>query len=242
MSVGWNPWHGCKKISEGCMNCYVYRTDSKYDVDSSIVRKTGNFNLPVRRKRDKSYKVPAGQTVHTCFTSDFFVDKADEWRNEAWAMMRERSDLNFMFFTKRIHRLCDHLPEDWGDGYENVTIGCTVENQKRADQRLPIFLEAPIRHKIVICAPLIDAIDLSPYLGPCIELVSVGGESGTEARVCDYNWVLDLRRQCVENKVSFHYHQTGARLLKDGRIYRIKKWMQTPQAYKANINYTGSYS
>lgn len=35
----WNPWHGCHKISPGCMNCYVYRRDSKYEIDSSAVRK-----------------------------------------------------------------------------------------------------------------------------------------------------------------------------------------------------------
>ena len=34
MNLTWNPWHGCKKISAGCLNCYVYRTDSKYEKDS----------------------------------------------------------------------------------------------------------------------------------------------------------------------------------------------------------------
>lgn len=59
-----------------------------------------------------------------------------------------------------------------------------------ADYRLPIFQKLPIRHKIIVCAPLIGPIDLAPYLGPEIEQVSVGGESGPEARVCDYAWVL----------------------------------------------------
>ena len=106
MSVGWNPWHGCRKISEGCRHCYVYRQDERHDKDSSEVRKTSAFNLPVRRSRDGRFKVPAGEMVYTCFTSDFLVEEADAWRAEAWEMIRTRSDLRFFFITKRIDRLC----------------------------------------------------------------------------------------------------------------------------------------
>ena len=144
-----------------------------------------------------------GRWVFTCFTSDFLLAEADVWRREAWEMIRLRRDLHFMFFTKRIDRLSECLPGDWGAGYEHVTIGCTVENQRMADYRLPIFQKLPIRHKIIVCAPLIGPIDLAPYLGPEIEQVSVGGESGPEARVCDYAWVLSLRDQCAEHDVSF---------------------------------------
>ena len=83
MSVGWNPWHGCRKISEGCRHCYVYRQDERHDKDSSEVRKTSAFNLPVRRSRDGRFKVPAGEMVYTCFTSDFLLEEADAWRAEA---------------------------------------------------------------------------------------------------------------------------------------------------------------
>ena len=61
--------------------------------------------------------------------------RADVWRREAWEMIRLRRDLHFMFFTKRIDRLSECLPGDWGAGYEHVTIGCTVENQRMADYR-----------------------------------------------------------------------------------------------------------
>lgn len=76
----WNPWHGCHKLSTGCRHCYVYRGDSKHGKDSSIITKTGQFNLPVRRKKDKTYKIPSGNLVYTCFTSDFLIEEADEWR------------------------------------------------------------------------------------------------------------------------------------------------------------------
>lgn len=110
----WNPWHGCHKLSAGCQNCYVYRGDSKRGKDSSIITQTEKFNLPVQRKRDKTYKIPAGNLVYTCFTSDFLVEEADAWRAEAWQMMRERQDLHFLFITKRIDRLQKCLPPRLG--------------------------------------------------------------------------------------------------------------------------------
>lgn len=182
MSVGWNPWHGCRKISEGCRHCYVYRQDERHDKDSSEVRKTSAFNLPVRRSRDGRFKVPAGEMVYTCFTSDFLVEEADAWRAEAWEMIRTRSDLRFFFITKRIDRLMQVLPPDWGDGYENLIVGCTVENQAAADRRLPLLLEAPLRHKLIVCAPLLGPLDIAQYLTSEIEEVSAGGESGNDAR------------------------------------------------------------
>lgn len=130
----WNPWHGCKKISPGCYNCYVYRRDAEFGKDSSIVKKTAAFDLPLKRNRKKEYKLqPEEEPVYTCMTSDFFIEQADAWRQEAWAMIKERSDLHFVIITKRIHRFARCIPADWGDGYGNVTICCTCENQSRAD-------------------------------------------------------------------------------------------------------------
>lgn len=235
----WNPWHGCTKVSPGCKYCYVYRQDEMYgsEVSSSECRKTSNFYLPIKLKRDKSWKIESGKVVFTCFTSDFLLADADEWREECWLMMKRRRDLLFYFFTKRIDRFMECVPDDWGDGYDNVQVGCTVENQKMADYRLPIFKSLPIKHKSIIVAPLIGAVDLSAYLDRSIEEVSVGGESGQNARPCDYAWILAIREQCIKADVPFHFHQTGAQLIKDGRTYRIPRCHQHSQARKANINY-----
>lgn len=207
------------------------------EISSSQCRKTGNFNLPVKRKRDKSWKIESGKVVFTCFTSDFLLKDADEWRKECWKMIKERSDLWFYFFTKRIDRFMDCIPDNWGDGYENVLVGCTVENQQMADYRLPIFKTLPIKHKSIIMSPLIGPVVLSSYLDESIEEVSVGGESGLEARPCNYDWVLSLREQCIKAGVPFRFHQTGARFIKDGRMYRVPRKFQLSQAHKANIDY-----
>ena len=207
------------------------------DEDSREVRQTAMFDRPVRRSRDGRFKVPAGEMVYTCFTSDFLLEEADAWRAEAWEMMRIRHDLRFLFFTKRIDRLAAVLPPDWGDGYENVVIGCTVENQAMADYRLLLFLATPVRHRLIVCAPLLGPLDIARYLSPAVEEVSAGGESGNEARPCDYAWVLGLREQCVAADISFCFHQTGARFVKDGRMYRIHRRYQHSQARKAGIDY-----
>ncbi|MFO7656413.1 MAG: DUF5131 family protein [Bacteroidales bacterium] len=233
----WNPWHGCRKLSAGCKNCYVYRMDARYDRDASAVSKTLQFNLPLKKKRNGTYKIVSGETVYTCFSSDFFLEEADEWRMEAWQMIRLRSDLKFFIITKRIHRFEVNLPGDWGEGYTNVTIGVTCENQDRVNYRLPFLTELPIQHKVIICEPLLEKVNLTPWLSEKIEAVIVGGESGNDARVCDFQWVTGIRSQCIEKNVPFRFRQTGARFIKDGRLYNIKRHYQHSQARKAGIDY-----
>ncbi len=235
----WNPWHGCTKISSGCKYCYVYRQDELYGgiANSSLCHKNACFDLPLKKKRNGDYKISSGKIIYTCFTSDFLLSDADKWRDECWRMMKIRSDCWFYFFTKRIDRLKQCLPADWKDGYDNVLIGCTVENQDRADYRLPIFLSLPIKHKSIIVAPILERVDISAYLNDSIEEVSVGGESGVSARPCNYDWILDLRKQCVEKNIPFRFHQTGANFIKDKKPYKIKRQYQLAQARKANIDY-----
>lgn len=234
----WNPWHGCHKYSAGCMHCYVYRRDERYGLDASQVYQTKDFALPVARKKDGEYRLPSGGWVWTCFTSDFLLADADAWRGEAWRMMREREDCTFFFITKRIERFHKCLPPDWGEGYDNVHICCTVENQEMADRRLPILRDAPIKHKYIASEPLLGSIDMRQYLGPWVRQLTVGGESGAEARVCRYEWVLDLREQAIAAHVPFYFKQTGTHFEKDGRLYNVRRPLQHKQARMAHIDTT----
>ncbi len=246
-TITWNPWHGCTKASTGCLHCYMFRRDESVGRDPTVVRKTQSFNLPVRILRSGPYKgrykVPAGSTYFTCFSSDFFHASADEWRSEAWDAMRERSDCSFFLITKRPERIAEHLPPNWNTGWDHVTIAVTCENQAMADKRLPIYLELPLRHKSIMIEPMLTAVDLRPFFSRYpgeIESVSVGGESGPEARPCNYAWVLDVHMQCVEEGISFSYHQTGARLIKGGREYNIPREYQHEQAHKARLDFNGT--
>ncbi len=234
----WNPWHGCHKKSAGCLNCYMFRRDSEYEKDSTIVTKTNSFDLIIKKKKDGTYKVQDDNGyVYLCMTSDFFIEEADEWRVEIWKMVKERKDLNFFIITKRIERFNVSLPDDWKDGYDNVTICSTCENQKTADERLPILLDLPIKHREIIHEPMLEKINIEKYLqSKKIEMVTCGGESGSRARECNYDWILNTREQCIKNNVSFYFKQTGANFRKDGKLYNVARKDQMKQARKANID------
>lgn len=232
----WNPWRGCHKHSEGCRYCYIHKGDARRGVDTDKIVKTDKFYAPVEKKKNGEYKMKPGQLVYLCFSTDFFIEEADVWRGECWDMIRERSDLDFLFLTKRIERFYDCIPGDWGDGYENVTICCTVENQARADERLALFSKLPVRHKDITCQPLIEQIDIRKYLDD-IELVVVGGESDRDARPLDYSWVLDIREQCAEAGVHFQFRQCGTHFIKDGKEYKLQVKDLCSQARKAGIDF-----
>ena len=171
-----------------------------------------------------------------CFQSDFLIEEADEWRKEAFKMIKERSNCDFLFLTKRIDRFNKCIPDDWNDGYDNVIVSCTIENQKQADYRLPIFNSLPIKHKLLSVQPLIENINIEKSLDG-IECVALGGESDKDGRILDYDWVLNVREQCIKKNVSFEFRQCGTNFLKDGRLYRIRTFDLTKQARLANINF-----
>jgi len=238
MTIEWNPWHGCTKYSPGCDNCYVYRRDESYGKNAYDLYKTKDFDLPLRKQKDGTYKIPSHTTVYLCMTSDFFLDRADVWRDEIWNIMRIRQDLFYMIITKRIERFSSCVPVDWENGWKNVTIMCTVENQTQCDIRLPIYLKAPIYNKVVVCEPLLSDIDMTEYMNGDIEKVICGGESGPGARVCRYEWILHIREQCKRFQKRFSFKQTGARFEKEGIVYSIPRALQHSQAEKANIDLT----
>ncbi len=236
----WNPFHGCKKFSAGCLHCYMYRIDEAVGRDSTQVVKTGDFALPLKKNRQGAYKLSSSDSpVYTCLSSDFFVEEADAWRGELWEMMKIRSDLSFVIITKRIHRAFSALPPDWGEGYPNVAITVTCENQQAADERLPLLLQLPCVHKEITHEPMLGPIVIEPYLREGkIECVSCGGESGPDARLCDYDWILSTREQCMRAGVAFVFRQTGANFKKGGRCYQIPRSEQHRQAQKAGIDFT----
>ena len=221
------------------MHCYVYRRDESVGRDASLVVKTGDYDLPLRLNRQKEYKLQSSETVFTCMTSDFFLEEADEWRPACWQMMKQRPDLRFAIITKRIHRFLDCIPADWGEGYPNVSVYCTVENQEMADQRLPIYLSLPLHARHICHEPMLGPIHIGPYLATGkIDFVLCGGESGPDARPCRYEWILSTREQCVKYGVAFHFKQTGALFIRDGREYHIERRFQQSQAARAGIDYT----
>lgn len=231
----WNPWRGCKRCSEGCLHCYIHKGDAKRNVNTNDIVKTKDFEKPIVKLKNGNYKMKSG-TVYLGFSTDFLIEEADAWRDDCWKMMKERGDCTFLFLTKRIDRFMKCIPDDWGDGYENVVVCCTIENQKNADYKLGIFKDLPIKHKCITAQPLLEDIDIEKYLDG-IELVVVGGESDYHARPLDYAWVLNIRKQCISKNVSFEFRQCGTYFIKDGKQYKLQTKDLMSQARKANINY-----
>ena len=242
MHSNWNPWHGCVKCSEGCENCYVYYLDRMRGKSGAEIYKTRtSFRYPLAKDRTGAYKIKSGEMISVCMTSDFFLKEADAWRAEAWDIMRERSDVVFLLLTKRPERVPECLPADWGDGWDNVFMNVTCENQKRADERIPLLLELPFKHKGLHCAPLLGPLRVGAYLDSGqIRQVACGGENYGGSRPCDFDWVRALREECVSRDITFCFMETGTVFLKDGKAYRIRsKQQQNRMAYRSGMTYQG---
>ena len=128
-----------------------------------------------------------------------------------------------------------------GDGWEHIFFNVTAENQRRADERIPLLLELPFRHKGVMCAPLIGEVRMERYLASGqIEQVLCEGENYDGARPCHYTWVKRLREECEAHDVTFVFLGTGRRFVKDGKLYCIERnSLQSQQAYRSGLTYLG---
>lgn len=236
----WNPWHGCHKCSEGCLNCYAYFLDKRYGRDTNeVVKNKSNFDFPIKKDREGNYKLKKGEFVRVCMTSDFFLEEADAWRDEAWDYIRRRPDVTFSLLTKRAHRIKECLPPDWGDGWDNVTFAVSAENQKRVDERIPYLLDIPAKHRWISVKPFIGEVNLDKYLATGkIETVLVGGENYQGSRPLHYDWVKKVHDACAKHNVQLIFGQTGNIFIKDGKEYKIRnRTDQMIQALKSGLYY-----
>ena len=221
--ISWNPWHGCKKYSEGCKNCYVYRLDAKYGRDPSEIKVTNSFNLPITKNRKKQYKFSSGTVFFTCYTSDFFLPEMKEERKHAMDIINERNDCKFFIITKRIDLVDVEIPD-------NVELCCTCENQAQYDYRMPIFEKIQAKHKSLCLEPLLGPINLGNVN---VEKIVSGGESGEgdDIRICKEEWVVDLYNQTKELGIPFCFKQTGSKFMRlNGRLSNIYRPNQMSEA------------
>lgn len=174
-------------------------------------------------------------------TSDFFMAEADQWRPEAWKIMRSRPDVVFFLLTKRPERVEDCLPPDWGDGWENIFFNVTCENQRRADERIPLMMGLPFKHKGIMAAPFIGPVSIKEYLAAGqIEQVIAGGENYDGSRPLEYAWVRQLYDECAGAGVTFCFIETGSYFIKDGKTWHIPdKTRQSIAAFKSGLQYLG---
>jgi len=211
----WNPVFGCIKVSEGCKFCYMYRGEERWGRDPSIVRRTGDntFYAPLKWKEPR--------LIFTCSMSDFFIAEADGFRNEMWDVIRATPQHTYQILTKRPERILNCLPHDWGDGWENVWLGVSVENEGTL-HRVETLNKVPAKVRFISAEPLLGPINLSSddkiKLMETIHWVIIGGESGNNKgkyrfRECRREWMENLITDCqVFCGVPVFVKQTGNHL------------------------------
>jgi protein gp37 len=205
----WNIAVGCSKVDADCKFCYMYRQSlnaTRYKPDQ-VTKTKGVFTLPL--KLDKNTKSECWDGAPLVFTSsltDFFHEDIDAFRNEAWDIIRKSPHLIFQILTKRPERINDHLPADWGEGWDNVWLGTSIGSQAAID-RLFALDRVKAKVRFLSLEPLHGEIDfmypvelfptgpqyccggfdcgcmgmpIDPPILHGLDWVIVGGESGNE--------------------------------------------------------------
>lgn len=207
-----NPWWGCTKVSDGCKFCYAQSIANRYGHDVwgvGATRRTfseNHWREPLRwnRRADES-----GERLRVFCASmaDVFDPEAptDE-RERLWELIRKTPHLDWQILTKRPQLIAENLPFDWENGYPNVWLGTSVEDE-RVVGRIAQLVNVP---------SVVHFLSLEPLIGPLanlslegIEWAIVGGESGPGARPMQAQWVEEIRLQCETQNVPFFFKQWG---------------------------------
>jgi protein gp37 len=208
----WNPWMGCEKVSPGCAHCYMYREQRQYGHDPMALRRSKTkFAEPLRWSSPRM--------VFTCSWSDWFHPGADRWRAEAWEIVRETPHLTYQILTKRPELIAERLPANWGDGYENVWLGVSVENS-RFTWRADLLRDIPAAVRFLSAEPLLGSLFSSsgrrrPIDLEGIDWLVVGGESGPESRPMNLAWAREVADACDAHGVAFFMKQLGSVLARE---------------------------
>lgn len=225
--VGWTDashgfWYGCHKVSAGCKFCYAERDMKRYGRDFATVTRSKQFNKPL------SWKEPLKIFVNPW--SDFFIEEADPWRDEAWEIIKATPQHTYQILTKRPERIFKHLPADWGKGYPNVWLGVTGDTQKTTNDRVGLLAGIPAAVRFVSIEPMTEFIDFFDVDGgPEMDWLICGCESGPGARPMDIGWARTLCYQCEEMQIPFFLKQ----MMVDGKLTAEpyldgRQWLEFP--------------
>lgn len=252
----WNPIGGCTIVSEGCKNCYAMRQAhrneamglKKYEgttkkTESGRIVWTGKIGFdekalqePLKRKKPTMYFVNSMSDL-------FHEDVPFEFVIKVFAIMEKCKQHTFQILTKRPERMIEFF--EFANTHvfsgesmtilNNVWLGVSCEDQKTADERIPLLLECPAAVRFVSAEPLLSEIIFGSYLmyhevcincgdgsmyGECcgevvrvpmptLDWVIVGGESGPNARPMHPDWARSIRDQCVAAGVPYFFKQWG---------------------------------
>ena len=235
----WNPiCMRCGRVSEGCANCWHLRrcgmlaNNPVIKKEERAVYKGGKFLLrseeldaPQRVKKPFGSAQGRPARIGVQFMGDLFhEDVKDGWIIKIFEAMHpdilSPSQHTFLILTKRPKRMADFFAKYTKQGtlpWKNVWLGVTVENQTRADERIPILLSIPAAKHFVSVEPMLDPVHLDKWLLPEADLIdwviagpetplrqgTSAGQAGTGARACLCYWMGDLLSECREAGIPF---------------------------------------
>lgn len=265
-----NFWIGCQKVSPGCEHCYA-----EHDTPTRTRRAKGLelWGPPKTTPRDRTKgawkdvlkwnrdaeRDGVRRRLFVSSLADIFEDHpmVAPWRAEALALLESCTSLDVQLLTKRPQNIRAMVPSAWLTSWPaHVWVGCTVEDQKRAEQRIPHLLVVPARVRFLSSEPLLEAVDLTaiPYAGATlnaltghvagpddvtperVQWVIVGGESGPGARPFALEWARGFVAQCREAGVPCFVKQMGDNAVVGGeRVRFVAHAGQQPDEWPADL-------
>jgi protein gp37 len=258
----WNPVTGCSKVSEGCRNCYAEALSLRFGrskkpwaaqfADENVKLHPDRLGYPLKWKEPRRVFVNSMSDLFHELVPDYFI-------TQIFRIMGQAPQHTFQVLTKRPARMCSLL-RTWTEQYavrmladsdvagqwprSNIWLGTSVEDQRSANERIPLLLNTPASVRFLSCEPLLAPIDLCMASGAppthqhgpsCaawlekLHWVIVGGESGPRHRSMDLDWARSLRDQCQAAGVPFFFKQVGGRTPKaGGRELDGRTWDEMP--------------
>lgn len=241
-----NPWWGCEKVSAGCAQCYAESFDRRLGGGHWGPSGTRRFFEAKHWEQPRHWNRIAAQAglrakVFCASMADVFEDRPDVApdRLRLWGLIMGTPHLDWLLLTKRPQNVARMVP--WGCANplfetelsitkpgealplevipwpRNVWIGTTVEDQRAADERIPILERLPAAVRFLSVEPQLGRVRFGS--GRAIDWVICGGESGKQARPFDLNWAFDLQEHCNFYGIAFFMKQLGSNPLIDGKDY-----------------------
>lgn len=246
--IGWtthtcNFWWACHRVSEECGRCYIESIIKRAGQEpfQGPIRLKQGWKDPFKWNRraacncDVEVRVP---TIHgcnpplhdatcpqydrprvfTCSMSDFFHPGADDWRDDAWDVIRQCRNLTWLILTKRTELMPDRLPVDWGEGWDHVWLGTTC-GHVNSYHRVGELLRVPATLHFVSAEPLLTALPELLWVGELpqqrshdgrrVGWVITGAEQAAKGkrRDMDMRWVQDIDSQCRAASIPHFFKQ-----------------------------------
>ena len=231
--------HYCEKISPGCRNCYASKMQPRFQMPFFQAQQVdGNkANVQPFFVRDSLLQVSHRKKPTKYLWADM-TDLFGSWVHDLWieacfAIMAATPQHTHMVLTKRPDRMAlwatrPHLLQKLHEAQgiyglpslvlntwplPNVWCGVSVENQEAAAHRIPLLSQVPATIRFLSVEPLLETVNLAPFLGPGpekIHWVIIGGESGPQARECQTTWIAAIIKVCEATGTACFVKQMGS--------------------------------